>query len=140
MKEIANNSFYQIEIDIAGNRLHLKLIGFWKDRSVVPNFLSDLETAASHLIKGFTVLTDATDFKTPNEDIVTLHTQAQEQTLSRGLIATAEILDHYAFARLTLDNISNNSGMPKSYFSNREQAEAWLDEQVEKTILTSLEG
>ena len=134
MKEIANNPYYQIGVDFTGNRLHLKLTGFWKNRSAVPNFLSDLDTAASQLVKGFTVLTDASAFITPNEDVVALLTQAQEQTLFKGLIATAEILDHNAFARLILDKLSTKTGMPKACFDNREQAETWLNEQVEKSV------
>jgi hypothetical protein len=61
---IGSNKFYHIEVSKEKNRAYLKIFGFWKNAEVVPDYLTDWSKATSVLVKGFTLLTDASEMKT----------------------------------------------------------------------------
>jgi hypothetical protein len=128
MKEIANNKYYSILIDKDKNRMYLTLIGFWKDRSVVPNYVEDIQKAIQELSRGYTVLTDVTQLKTPPQKVADLHTEAQKVVITTGLKKTAEVVSQDVITKMAIDHYSKQSGMHKGTFGNKEKAEAWLDE------------
>lgn len=129
MKDIANNEYYSIQVDKDKNRMYLTLIGYWKSRSVVPNYVADLQKATQELSRGYTILTDVTQMKTPPQEIAALHTEAQKVVMAAGLKKTAELVGQDVIAKMAIDQFSKQSGMQKGTFANKEEAEAWLDEK-----------
>jgi hypothetical protein len=129
MKEIANNEYYSIQVDKDKNRMYLTLIGYWKNHSVVPNYVADIQKATQELSRGYTVLTDVTQMKTPPRELADLHTEAQKVIIATGLKKTAELVGQDVIAKMALNQYSNQSGMQKGIFGNKEEAEAWLDEK-----------
>ena len=138
MKEIANNKYYSILIDKNKNRMYLTLFGFWKDRSVVPNYIEDIQKAIQELPKGYTVLTDVTQLKTPPQAISDLHTEAQKVVITSGLKRTAEVVSQDVIAKMALDRYSKRSGMQKGTFGNKDEAEAWLDFEEEPLVSSNI--
>lgn len=137
MKIIARNPYYLIRVDIIKNRLYLNLIGHWNRCLAVCDYLSDIKRAGDALPRGFTVLTDLTEYLTPREEVFSLHIQAQQVFLDQGLVATAEILGPDAIIRMAMDDFSTTLGMPKACFKDRFSAENWLDEQVLQAVSLS---
>ena len=130
MKTIAKNDYYAILVDAAKNRLYLTLIGYWKSCSVVPNYIEDLKKATQELSRGYTILTDVIQMKPPPRDVITLHTEAQKVVMAAGLKKTAELVGQDVIAKMAVDRFSKESGMYKGTFDNKEEAEAWLDENA----------
>jgi hypothetical protein len=124
---IGNNKFYRIEISKDKNRAYLKIFGFWKNVDVVPEYLSDWTKAVSGLIKGFTLLTDASEMKTHPQDVRKLHEQAQAILLKAGVTKVAEILKDDV-AEMQLDAVAKTTNFPKKNFRTAEDAEKWLDQ------------
>ncbi len=130
MKTIAQNDYYAILVNTAKNRLYLTLTGFWKSRSVVPNYIEDMKKATQELSKGYTVLADVTQMKPPPKDVVNVHMEAQTVAIAAGLSTTAEIVSQDVITQMSINRFSKESGMSKGTFDNTEEAEVWLDEHT----------
>ncbi len=128
MKTIAQNDYYAILVNTTKNRLYLTLTGYWKSRTVVPNYIEDMKKATQQLSKDYTVLADVTQMKTPPKDVVNLHMEVQKMAIAAGLAKTAEIVGQDVITKMAIDRFSKESGMSKGTFDNKEEAEAWLDE------------
>ena len=124
---IAKTDFYSLEIDMPKNRAYLNFTGFCSKASDMPNFLDDVKKAARGLKRGFTLLTDVTEIKTPPKEMEELHVKSQQIWIESGLSKTAEILPASTIAKLALDRWSKTTGMEKEWFDNKDAAEAWLD-------------
>jgi hypothetical protein len=124
---IAETEFYSIETDRVKNRAYLTFTGFCKDVDKMSNFLNDIEKATQGLTKGFTLLTDASQMKTPSKEVSDLHESSQKIWIEKGLLKTAEIIPESAMVQMTLKRYSSSTGMKKKEFQNRVEAEAWLD-------------
>lgn len=129
MKTVAQNDCYVISVDLAKNRAYLTLLGYWKSRADVPRYIDDWKDAVNELSRGFTVLSDTRRMKTPPQDVVQLHAQAQKALIAAGLSKTAELVGSDAIARLAVDRFSRESGMYKGTFDSWEEANAWLDKK-----------
>ena len=127
MQIIAQNECYAIQVDKKKNRLYLTLIGYWKSRAVVPNYLEDMKKASLELSQDYTILTDVTQIKTPPQDVVSLHLEAQKLVTTDGLKKTAELVGQDVIVQMAFDRFSRESGMPKGTFVDKQEAEAWLD-------------
>lgn len=55
-----------------------------------------------------------------------MHSKAQEKIITAGVKKVAE-LHNENVAVMQLNSISNESGMPKKNFINKEEAVKWLD-------------
>ena len=128
MEEIAKNEYYSISVDSGKNRIYLTVQGFWKDPTVVPNYIQDIEKAASSALQDFTVITDITQMRPPSPEVGELHMKAQTALVEKGLIATAEILPESVIAQASVDRYSKESGMNKGSFASIVEAESWLDQ------------
>ncbi|HEY9044562.1 MAG TPA: hypothetical protein VIN08_01640 [Ohtaekwangia sp.] len=125
--KISENKYYTIFVSPEKNRAYLKIIGFWRNPEIVPNYLSDWNTALSKLKKGFTLLTDASEMKTHPQEVVKLHEQAQAILLKNGIKKVAEILKD-DIAEMQLNAVAKATQFPKKNFRLAEDAEKWLDE------------
>jgi len=52
----------------------------------------------------------------------------QKRIMAVGLRKTAELLNDNVIVKLSTDGVAKKSGMTYADFSDRAQAEAWLDE------------
>ena len=127
MTEIAKTNKYSVSVDSNKNRMYLTVVGFWASPSDVPNYIDDVKKASAAVTKGFTILTDLTQMKTPAPELGPIHEQAQKSLINAGLKKTAEILSDDAIAKMVMDRYSKASGMEKMVFNNKHDAEAWLD-------------
>ena len=126
---VAKTEFYTIETDVSKNRAYLTFTGFCKKADEISCYLEDVTKAAQQLKAGFTLVTNATDFKTPPAEVAALHEESQKIWIKKGLSRTAEILPESAMTQMTLNRFSKSTGMKKKEFSQRLAAEAWLDSQ-----------
>lgn len=124
---IADNKYYRIEASKEKNRAYLKIFGFWKNPDVVPEYLADWSKAAGMLVKGFTLLTDASEMKTHPQDVRKLHEQAQGILMKAGVSRVAEVLKDQ-ITELQLDAVAKTTNFPKQTFRTPEDAEKWLDQ------------
>jgi predicted nuclease of restriction endonuclease-like RecB superfamily len=124
---IRDNKYYKLIVSPEKNRAYLTIIGYWRNKDVVPDYLKDWATAVSSLKKGFTLLTDASQMKTHPKDVRTLHEQAQALVLKAGVIKVAEIMKD-DIAEIQLDAVAKTTQFPKKNFRTAEEGEKWLDE------------
>ena len=127
MKEIASNDFYNINLDSERNRVYLKIKGFWKDPSQVPEYMDDWKRVLEHVQTGFTVVSDVTEMKPPSTSVIPLHENAQRMLVEAGLDRTAEIVGDAVLLEIQLKQYADRSSMKRAEFGNKEEAEAWLD-------------
>ena len=125
--KINDNKYYRISVAPEKNRAYLKILGFWRNAEVVPDYLKDWTKATSLLKKGFTLLTDASEMKTHPQDVRKLHEQAQAIILKAGVSKVAEVLKDDV-AEMQLDAVAKTTQFPKKNFRTAEHAEKWLDE------------
>jgi predicted nuclease of restriction endonuclease-like RecB superfamily len=123
---VRENKFYRIEVSKEKNRAYLKIVGFWKNPEVVPDYLADWTKAVAALTKGFTLLTDASEMKTHPAEVRTLHVQAQAILMKAGESKVAEIIQNDV-AEMQLDSIGKATKFPKQNFRTVPDAEKWLD-------------
>jgi len=126
-QKIADNKFYKIEVSPEKNRAYLKIIGFWRNPEVVPDYIKDWTKAVNLLTKGFTLLTDASEMKTHPAEVRKLHEQAQAILLKGGVSKVAEILKDDV-AEMQLDAVAKTTQFPKKNFRMAEDGEKWLDD------------
>lgn len=125
-KTIVENKFYQLSLSISKNRAYLKIIGFWRNPEVVPEYITDWKKALSELNDGFTLLTDASEMKTHPQEMRKLHEEAQKLVLEAGLSKVAEVIAN-DITEYQLDSIAETNSFPKKSFRSVEDAEKWLD-------------
>jgi hypothetical protein len=126
-QKISDNKFYKIEVSPEKNRAYLKIIGFWKNAEIVPDYLKDWTKATNALKSGFTLLTDASEMKTHPQEVRKLHEQAQAILLKAGVSKVGEVLKDDV-AEMQLDAVAKTTQFPKKNFRTAEDAEKWLDQ------------
>ncbi|MGJ3235296.1 hypothetical protein [Marivirga sp.] len=126
MITIAENKQYSLKLDLTNNRAFLKINGFWRNKEDIPAYLQDWDEAINKLSEGFTLLTDATEMTIHPGDVRDVHSKAQEKIIKAGVKKVAELHDENV-AVMQLNSVSNESGMPKKNFNNKEEALKWLD-------------
>jgi hypothetical protein len=126
LEKIASNSYYDIAVDVSGNRTHLTIKGFWETTELVQNFITDISAAGERMRPGFTVLANLTRMKPPPPEVCTMHEQAQGILLSCGLECTAEVVDDDSLEEMSRE-CAYRLKMKKQFFGNVVDAEAWLD-------------
>jgi hypothetical protein len=126
MITIAKNSKYELSVNPEKNRAYLTIFGFWRNKEEVSDYISDWKKALTHLKRGFTLLTDASEMKIHPQDVKNLHQEAQELITKAGVKQVAEVLKD-AFSTAQLNKVAADSTMPKKNFASREEAENFLD-------------
>jgi len=126
---IANNEYYEMEVDREKNRSYSKYKGYWKSVDEVPNYLDDIRRVINRLKPGFTTVIDLKEMKIPPPEVMELMIKAQEIGEKSGFSRSARIvltpLEKLATKRI----VSEASVKEKSReFNTVEEAEKWLDE------------
>lgn len=126
--EVAKTEKYTLAVDTVKNRIYITMKGFWKSPAEVPDFIQDWEKTLAKVKKGFTVLTDHADRTPPTPEVKQMFFEMQKRIMAAGLRKTAELLNKNAIVALSTEMVAKKSGMPKADFTDRAEAEAWLDE------------
>ena len=126
---IANNEYYEMEVDRDKNRSYSIYRGYWESVDAVPHYLDDLRGVIKRLKPGFTTIIDLREMKIPHPDVMKLLIEAQEIGEKSGFSRSARIvltpLEKLATKRI----VSEASEKEKSReFNTVEEAEKWLDE------------
>ena len=129
--EIVKRPQYTLSVDKSKNRIYYTMFGFWESPDDLSDYFQDWNCAIAEVTRGFTILTDATQFKTPAQDILPIFEKIQKILDDAGLAKTAEVYSGDVIAKMALDYVAETSGMKKRDFQNTLEAEVWLDEEEE---------
>jgi hypothetical protein len=119
---------YLIAIDTDKNRIYITIRGFWAKAGDVPNYVEDVEKAASQLTKGFTCLADMTTMKTPSPEAGMLLEKASKVLISAGVSKNAGIFSQDVIAHMAAERRADAAKLDHKAFAGIEEAEAWLDQ------------
>jgi hypothetical protein len=125
-ERIASNSYYDIAVDTARNRIYLTIKGFWQTKDLVPHYIEDLSEATGILGPGFTVLANLTRMVPPTAEVSVLHQQAQSLLMKSGLARSAEIVNDPLLMSV-VDEYAAVSRATRRVFYDPGFAEVWLD-------------
>ncbi len=138
MEEITKNSYYELAYDPSKNRIYIKVIGYWRDASVVPDYVRHWEEVLALARPNFTVLADLTEMKPHPPGLAQLHKKTMQMSKVAGHLESAQLFSD-EMAEWQLEEIGRNSSVQSNKFNNREEAEAFLDTFLEKSNLSSAE-
>jgi len=129
LQEIAQREKYSIHVDTAKNRIYFYPKGIWNSVSDVPDYIGDLKACAKKLRRGFTLLSDATHFAAPTQEIVKLMFEEIAIMREKGQKRAAVLVDS-SIIKMYLDTYKDKMDaetMTTRYFDNMDEAERWLD-------------
>jgi hypothetical protein len=126
LENIDNNILYEISVNAEKNRIYQKVKGFWKSAE---NYLEDLTKSTHRVRRGFTVITDITEAKTPSPEVVEVFKKAGGMLVSKGMYKLAEIIPKSATTQMAVKRASESSKVNKMAFTDLFEAEKWLDEK-----------
>jgi len=129
LKEIAQRKMYDLQVDVAKNRLYFYPKGTWNKKSDVPDYINDLKESAKLLRPGFSSLSDAKHFAAPTQEITTLILEGTELMREKGQKRSAIIVST-SIIKMYLDKYKdemNKDTMTTMYFDTVDEAEEWLD-------------
>ena len=126
LKSIASNSYYDIVVNPAKNRIQLTIKGFWQTKDLVPHYINDINEAISQLKPGFSVLVNLTRMVSPTHEVCALHCEAQKLLIKSGSARSAEIVKDSLLMN-TVNGYSAELGMTRRAFYDPGFAEVWLD-------------
>jgi len=126
LERVASNSYYDIAIDPAKNRIYLTIKGFWQTKDLVPRYVDDIGSAVARLKQGFTILADLTRMVPPSHEVVVMHKLVRESLIESGLFRAAEIVDNPAVMSMLVEYLTSPKAN-RRVFSETAPAEAWLN-------------
>ncbi len=126
LERIASNSYYDVLIDTAKNRIYLTIKGFWQTRDLVPHYIDDLSEAADLMRPAFTVVANLSRMVPPTDEVGALHKTVQKLMLERGMVRVAEIADDPGLIGVA-NGYAAETRINKRVFSSPRFAEVWLD-------------
>lgn len=124
---VAKNQCYELLYMPAKNRLYLSIFGFWKSRSAVSQYLSDLKEALTLVKPGFTLLLDLRTMITHPQSVMSLHIEALALLQEAGLKKGACVNPSDRIATLQVDDTIMQSHLASQRFTSYPEAEAWLE-------------
>ncbi|MDQ7782037.1 MAG: hypothetical protein RDU20_04110 [Desulfomonilaceae bacterium] len=126
MKTIVSNDFYTVAVDPAKNRIYFTMRGSWIKEKEVQDWPNHVAEAVRLCSPGFTELIDWTGSKAIL--LTDYIAKAQEIAVKGGLRKAARVYDEESFAKHQMDTLTKETKFPVRSFFNRQEAEAWLDE------------
>ena len=126
MKTIASNDFYTVAVDSVKNRIYFTMRGSWTNEKQVSDWPDHVAEAVRLCSPGFTELIDWTG--APAILLTDYIGRAQEIAVKGGLRKAARVYERETFAKHQMDSLTEKTGFPVRSFFDREEAEAWLDE------------
>ncbi|MFD2513979.1 hypothetical protein ACFSRY_08890 [Pontibacter locisalis] len=125
--QIAKTDCYELQYDELSNRIYLTLLGYWKDKEVVPEYLNDWQKAIKLTRPDFSLLLDMRTMITHPPSLNSLHLEVHNliKDNSASQIALLEPIDR--IATLQIQQIIAQCDMQISSFLNADEAEEWLN-------------
>lgn len=127
---VAKNECYELIYSKLKNRVYLTIIGFWKNKECVPDFLKDWDKVLVHVKPDFTILTDMRTMITHPPSLKSIHTAAQLKVKAAGVLQVANIMPIDRIASLQIGTIAATTNLPTTNFTTLQEAELWLDRSV----------
>lgn len=132
MKEIVNNNYYKINVDIGKNRIYASFHGFWGELRIMEDYLTSLDKAISNVKKNFTLVADLNDFKTLPTELIPKQKLAMQMLGKAGMYRVAELLPASVISKMQVSSSAKETNMPNRQFSSIVDGEKWLDEEIKK--------
>lgn len=126
MKEFANTSAFTVAVDPEKNRIHLKIIGTWKQADA-DAYAQAVRSAFKAVKPGFTLLIDMRKAAPAMPWIQEISLTLQKEAIAGGLTKAAEVYDQHVVTRDQRAKIAEKSGMVRQAFDNMDKAVQWLD-------------
>jgi hypothetical protein len=127
MRIVTRTDQYLHEADSAKNRGYITLYGTWTSVREVPEVLQDVEKLCTALRPGFSILCDFRESKaTALPDIFQ---KASEILVTAGMKRFAALHERETFMQTQMAKASRDGNFPGRVFYDRDEAEAWLDEE-----------
>ncbi|WP_299758783.1 hypothetical protein [uncultured Pontibacter sp.] len=125
---VAKNKCYELLYMPAKNRVYLSIYGFWKSKSIVSEYLPDLQKVL-HLVKpGFTLLVDTRTMITHPQPVMKLHIEAQMLLQDAGMAKGACVDPTDRIATLQVEDTLGASHLSLTRFNSFAEAESWLEQ------------
>lgn len=131
MQELANTEHYTLAVDARKNRIYVVIRGFWQEQPDFPEYQQLWNQLLSMVRPGFTVLADMSELKVRTQEWVQRHELIQQQIHAAGIVKAAEIIPEDVIVKMQFDHIGKQAGIPRRVFSDRTEAETWLDSETE---------
>ena len=126
--KIVESNAYDLSVSKEKNRVFLKIKGMWRDKQYVPNYHADLKKALSYTKPDFTLLTDASEMIIHPKEMRIVHEEAQQMFVKAGVRKVAEVQKNI-FTESQLNGLAKATNFPKKSFSDKVEAEIWLEEK-----------
>jgi hypothetical protein len=130
--QIAKNNYYEISYDEKKNRIFYKVIGYWPCCNIVPNYLDDIGEVLNYVKPCFTMIVDASFVEPHPPEVEVIRKKAQSMAVQNGLLCAAEIVSSSFVSNLQFDEMTKSTNFRKNRFTNLEDAEEFLDQEVLK--------
>ncbi len=128
---IVNNDNYGICIDQEKKRIYLDFYKPWLDDSLNVQYQKEFEVAVNKLGKGLNVLVDLKKIKVPFESFHNLAIGTQPTLVKMDMKKSGEVVNEkvYNTQMQSLEEYAEQTNLQnRKIFTNRDEAEAWLDE------------
>ena len=124
---ISKTNCYELLYHAEANRVYFCIKGFWKNKTVVPDLLKDVQKALAHTQQGFTLLADFSAMVTHPQQLNALHVQLQKRFAEAGLSYGAYVEPLDKIANFQIEQTMQESGVELKRFGTAEEAEVWLN-------------
>jgi hypothetical protein len=139
LQQIAKTEFYLLSVDVRKKRVYNTVFGKWGEQPEIARFVQDWDNVLKLISHGYTMLTDATQFRLLSAEWATTTIRTRKKLVEAGITKIAEVLPENAFIKMQFGAISERTGIQTKIFSNKIDAEAWLDSR-EESIGEKLNG
>lgn len=128
MQAIAHTEYYTLDIDEQKKRIYNHVFGIWGEVPEVAQFLQDWDTVLTKVSDGYTMLTDARQFRLLSASWAAMTIQVRQRLFQAGITKIAEVLPERAVTRMQFSTIStHSSAVATKIFATEAEAETWLD-------------
>jgi hypothetical protein len=128
MQNIAHTDHYSLEIDDTKKRIYNHVFGIWGEAPEVSQFLQDWDAALAKITDGYTMLTDARQFRLLSASWAAVTIRIRKKLFQAGIRKIAEVLPERAVTKMQFKTISTHiNDIATKIFAREDEAEAWLD-------------
>ncbi len=128
MQKIAHTEYYTLDIDDQKKRIYNHVFGTWGDVPEMSQFLRDWDTVLTNISDGYTMLTDARQFRLLSASWAAMTIRIRKKLFQAGIRKIAEVLPERAVTKMQFSTISTHSNdVITKIFATEAEAEAWLD-------------
>ena len=128
MQNIAHTNYYILDIDDTKKRIYNHVSGTWGEAPEMSQFLQDWDTVLTMISDGYTMLTDARQFRLLSAGWAAMTIRIRKKLFQAGIRKIAEVLPERAVTKMQFSTISSHTNdVTTRIFADQNEAEAWLD-------------